>query len=74
MRVVVLHRGFGCDTGCCGHVVEVDGKEVGGFEFSHPEVDDEESKKSFARDMIERELGADHIKDLDWENSYIAYD
>lgn len=27
-KVIVYHRGYGCDTGCCGHVVEVFDDEV----------------------------------------------
>ena len=27
-KVVVFHRYYGCDTGCCGHAVMVDGDEV----------------------------------------------
>lgn len=36
MRVVVYHAGYGCDTGCCGHVIELNGEEHG-FEFIHPD-------------------------------------
>lgn len=26
-KVRVYHQAYGCDTGCCGHVVEIDGPE-----------------------------------------------
>ena len=51
--VRVYHSGYGCDTGCCGHIVQVcteDGTELlqEDFAFSHPYgVDHEE----FAREL-----------------------
>lgn len=35
LRIRVLHTTYGCDTGCCGHVVELDGEDVGKFDFMH---------------------------------------
>ena len=86
MKVVVLHAGYGCDTGCCGHVVRPsDGKDayddgtIGDFEFEHPysAKTDEERKEwaiDFARKVIETECGANHAFDLDWENCVISTD
>lgn len=74
-RVVVYHSYYGCDTQCCGHVVEVDGdKSVYRFDFGHPRLDTDESKREFAEMLIRRELGEEHVADLDWENSWIVYD
>lgn len=70
-RIVVLHRPYGCETGCCGHVVEVDGTE-GGFYWDHPYGAD--SGRAFAERLIERELGPGHVADLDWENSVVLDD
>lgn len=78
--VVVLHRSYGCDTGCCGHVVKVDEVEVGGFHFEHPYFGSgtpEErvaAYKVFARELVEDTLGAEHVADLDWENCEIVDD
>lgn len=43
LRVRVFHEGYGCDTGCCGHTIEVleesgEVHPVGRrlFEFAHP--------------------------------------
>lgn len=66
-RVVVLHRHYGCETGCCGHVVEVDDEQVGDFVFEHPDSDAHEDRVAFAREMITEVLGAEHVADLDWE-------
>lgn len=27
-KVIVYHRGYGCDTGCCGHTVEIYADDV----------------------------------------------
>ena len=35
VKVRVLHGHYGCESGCCGNIVEVDGKEVGEFDFHH---------------------------------------
>lgn len=35
-RITVLHSYYGCDTGCCGHIIEVDGQQHGEFKFTHP--------------------------------------
>jgi hypothetical protein len=64
-KVLVYHRGYGCETGCCGHAVSVDDKEVG-FNFHHP--DDKEDFKEWAKDLVTQECGEDHVADLDWEN------
>lgn len=73
-RVFVRHSGYGCDTGCCGHVVEV---EVDGvttyerFDFSHPE---RQSKREYAEELVRDELGADHVADLDWTECMVVDD
>jgi hypothetical protein len=68
MKVVVYHRNFGCDTGCCGHAIEVDGEERE-FTFDHP--DDTQDPRTFARDIVEEALGTEHVADLDWDNCLI---
>lgn len=38
MKIRVLHAYYGCDTGCCGHILEIDDEEVeGSFDFGHPD-------------------------------------
>jgi hypothetical protein len=64
-RITVVHTGYGCGTGCCGHVVEVDDLRVGGFDFLHPLKKD---WKAFVQDTVTREVGAEHVKDIDWDN------
>jgi hypothetical protein len=79
MKIRVMHRGYGCDTGCCGHVIEVDGVEYrkkGGerFHFDHPDDTSQEAAKRFAEDLIRQEMGEEHVADLDWENCEVFYD
>jgi hypothetical protein len=73
-RVVVYHALYGCDTGCCGHVIELDGKEVE-FEFHHPYgLTAEEDLKDWARQLARHHLGEEHVADLDWANCRIVDD
>lgn len=74
-KVIVYHRGYGCDTGCCGHVVRVqndDGtKAEERFTFSHPAW---ESAREYAEAAVREEFGADHVADLAWEECEIIDD
>lgn len=87
IRVIVAHGGYGCDTGCCGHWVELaDREEIGdgftegyigdGFQFTHPpyKADFREWAIAFAQEQVEREYGKDHVADLDWEHSFVMDD
>ena len=78
-RVIVYHRSYGCDTGCCGHIVELDGEDVGPFEFGHPALTHSDPSKNddprqWAEDLVRRALGEEHVKDLDWEHCVIVDD
>ena len=41
-KVRVYHASYGCETGCCGHYVEIsnDKKTMEMFNFRHPYGDD----------------------------------
>lgn len=69
-RIVVLHRRYGCETGCCGHAVEVNGVEKR-FDFEHPYL---ETLREFAERFIKDQLGEEHIADLDWDHCQIMED
>lgn len=72
MRVVVYHAGYGCDTGCCGHVVELeDGREK--FEFTHP-YSGKEDFRTWAEELVRDTFGEEHVKDLDWESCFVVDD
>jgi hypothetical protein len=66
MKVRVFHAGYGCETGCCGHIVEIeDGRRH--FEFSHPYG---ENPQAFARELAEgiiRKEWPECIDSIDWE-------
>lgn len=68
MKIRVLHSYYGCDTGCCGHIVEVDGKDIGSFSFDHPRST--EDLKTWARALVEEKLGQyapKCLESIDWE-------
>lgn len=71
-KVIVYHSSYGCDTGCCGHLIEVNEDDdvfrSSEFCFTHPYGED---YREWAEDLIRRELGDDHVKDLDWDNSIV---
>lgn len=69
MKVIVYHTYYGCDSGCCGHAVEMGDRYQ--FNFDHPCGED---ARAFAERLIAQELGAEHIADLDWENCAILED
>lgn len=68
-KVVVYHSYYGCDTGCCGHIVELGGKEE--FFFNHPWGED---FREWAERLVRDAFGADHVSDLDWDNCVVLED
>lgn len=66
-RIIVYHAYYGCDTGCCGHRVELDNDS----EFAFDHCDDDEDPLEFAKKLIEEKYGREHVADLDWLNSQI---
>lgn len=71
MKIVVYHTSYGCDTGCCGHVIQSDdGEEL--FIFAHPYYTN--NYRAFAEDLVREEYGAEHVADLDWNNCMIFDD
>jgi len=74
MKIIVYHTSYGCDTGCCGHVVENDDDDAMDrrFHSSHPSYG--EDPFTFAQDLVRDEFGDEHVADLDWENCLILDD
>lgn len=78
MKIRVLHTHHGCDTGCCGHIIEVDDdqnrdwSEHCQFELDHPGY--KEDHLEYAKRFISEKFGAEHVVDLDWENSTVCDD
>lgn len=83
LRVIVFHSGYGCDTGCCGHVVQLGDKES--FAFDHPwgvhetrywrgDDGDEfpEEIRAFVRELVTEEFGAEHVADIDWSECVVT--
>lgn len=70
-KVIVYHSGYGCESGCCGHTVEIEDGDSKFF-FDHPygEKDD----LQWAKDLVKLAFGEEHVKDLDWDNCIISED
>jgi len=68
-KIIVYHTFYGCDTGCCGHEISIDDHRVH-FDFDHPSSKEDVVK--WAKNLLVEELGEEHLKDVDWENSLIC--
>lgn len=70
--VYVVHNGYGCDTGCCGHsVIAVDERDSvihESFEFAHPYSEDYET---FAKELAHEYFP--HAP-FDWERCEVSDD
>lgn len=70
MKITVCHSYYGCETGCCGHVIESD-EGVHTFDFDHPWGEDH---LNWAKNWVREKFGEEHVADLDWENCQISTD
>jgi hypothetical protein len=72
MKVIVYHAYYGCDTGCCGHRIELqypDEMVREAFDFGHCLSD--QDPIDFARQLVTEQFGEQHVADLDWDNCRI---
>lgn len=70
--VTVYHDYYGCETGCCGHTIDLNGARIG-WSFCHPDESlTEDQAREWARKILEEELGKDHCYDLDWDNCKVT--
>lgn len=76
MKIIVYHSEYGCESGCCGHVIEVtEGEDPRPlekrvrFHFEHPYGVE---AREFAEKLVREEFGQEHIADLDWDNCVIS--
>lgn len=71
ITVRVYHDYYGCETGCCGHTIELtlpDGSERTHFEFDHP---GKENRRAWARELVEdylRRYRPECLATIDWES------
>lgn len=86
--IVIYHSGYGCDSGCCGHRIEIgdaesehdeygfDDPDRAKFSFDHPygSGDDEQKRREWAENLIREEFGDEHVADLDWDHCVISDD
>lgn len=67
-RIVVLHAYCGCESGCCGHIVEVsDGRSQ--FTFAHPYNG---NVRAFVRKVVTDRYSEKHVADIDWDNCIVS--
>jgi hypothetical protein len=72
-RVRVYHRDYGCDTGCCGHVVELadpSGHKKRQFEFVH-NYDNKRSMRAWAEKLVRDVVSAGWpqcLDSIDWDS------
>jgi len=46
VQIRILHAYYGCDTGCCGHIIEIDEEEeYRSFEFGHADESDRDDEE-----------------------------
>ncbi len=83
-RIIVYHTEYGCETGCCGHAIQVDGETLHrSFEFDHPYDlytfrDDPEGRnhhiQEYVKEMVRAKMGEEHIKDIDFDECIVVDD
>jgi hypothetical protein len=89
MRIIVYHRSYGCDTGCCGHVIAM--ADDAEFDDDYDPLWDgrslttsregfsfahpiREDLRMFAEGLVREEFGDEHVADLDWDKCYVSDD
>jgi hypothetical protein len=75
VRIIVYHASYGCESGCCGHIIQLtDGVRFESeFDFCHPYTS-EDGFKEFAEKMVREKYGEEHVKDLAWDECEIRED
>lgn len=86
MRIIVFHTEYGCESGCCGHAIKVEDAPPGfrpkkTFAFSHPYGNAEsnwqatpEVIREYIIDLVTKECGAEHVKDIDFDRCVVVND
>jgi hypothetical protein len=84
-KLIVYHRSYGCETGCCGHAICLETAPGSGEYEAHDYVGGGELSNSFAFDhplgQDFKEYAEEFVRDnecdpvdLDWENCIIVDD
>lgn len=75
LRIRVYHSLRGCETGCCGHRIEVEGKDCEPFDFDHaPKNSTDDEKKQWAVEFAQmsvKDKWPDCYDSIDWDSIQI---
>jgi hypothetical protein len=52
VKVDIRHTWYGCETGCCGHSIEVDGEGRSGYLFFFEHPDKDVTPEAFAHELV----------------------
>lgn len=67
MKIRVLHAYYGCESGCCGHMLEVDDETVGGsWTFFHAPDEAGPEREQWIRDYVLKHLPKECHDSIDW--------
>lgn len=76
IRVRVYHDFYGCETGCCGHVVEIQDGRYGSkdtrdsFDFTHCYEKGQKEQREWARELAEAQIKyrwPECLPHIDWD-------
>ena len=74
-RAIVFHGSYGCESGCCGHIVELEDEQGNTlehtFEMDHPY---EEDRATFIRRIVTEAFGEEHVADIAWDDCIVVDD
>jgi hypothetical protein len=76
MKIRIYHTHFGCDCGCCGHVLEKTddaGKVITRLVFDHASGDSEEDKRYFGLEQVQTNFGLSDALFVDWPSCEILH-
>lgn len=77
-KITVVHDLYGCESGCCGHRVQVSGDDAlaakmrgRGWFFEHPYS---RTHEEFIRDLVIQTFGVDALPLIDYDNCRVSED
>ena len=74
MRVTVYHGTYGCETGCCGHWLDVEETNKAYFVFDHPDSDpsDRAAMVAWAKEAFQGRIPDECLESIDWDSATLV--